>query len=260
MQLPHLNTVAEIREASRAAVDRDSSDAISDARIKAPAQVWVERFAEEEEKTKLQEILPARAEELTQAQRGVYATCSRTSCQARRGKTMRCNRRIFEVARLTAPIDQPSAFKAIYRVLLDKEAGPKAGNLLAFLDRDFVIHRLKELPVDKHAFWRETRGSASAGARRSGSKKEREKIESRSLPAIDRGWPDHGQRVHVRTERRQAHDQAHRDRRRPVGLKQPVLKGRTGIRAAFFISTKSAAALRERRFAPSLCEFYRRPS
>ena len=48
--------------------------------------------------------------------------------------------KIFEVARLT-PIEQPAAFKAIYRVLLDREAGPKAGNLLAFLDPAFVMRR-----------------------------------------------------------------------------------------------------------------------
>ena len=63
--------------------------------------------------------------------------------------------KIFEVARLT-PIEQPLAFKAIYRVLLDREAGPKAGNLLAFLDPEFVIARFRELPLDVLAFWRES--------------------------------------------------------------------------------------------------------
>jgi lysyl-tRNA synthetase, class I len=62
---------------------------------------------------------------------------------------------IFDAARLT-PIDQPSAFKAIYRVLLDRDNGPKAGNLLSFLDRDFVSQRCAELPVDKPKFWEET--------------------------------------------------------------------------------------------------------
>ena len=41
-------------------------------------------------------------------------------------------------------------------MLLDREAGPKAGNLLAFLERDFVIARFRELPCDKLAFWRES--------------------------------------------------------------------------------------------------------
>jgi lysyl-tRNA synthetase class 1 len=71
--------------------------------------------------------------------------------------------KIFEAARMT-PIEQGSAFKAIYRVLLDRDSGPKAGNLLAFLDRPFVIDRFRELPVDKIAFWRESATSESAMA------------------------------------------------------------------------------------------------
>jgi hypothetical protein len=59
------------------------------------------------------------------------------------------------VARMT-PVEQPLAFKALYRVLLDREAGPKAGNLLAFLEREFVIRRCKELEFDKVAAWKET--------------------------------------------------------------------------------------------------------
>lgn len=54
------------------------------------------------------------------------------------------------------PIDQPVAFKAIYRVLLDREAGPKAGNLLAFLEPDFLVARFRELPVDRLSFWQES--------------------------------------------------------------------------------------------------------
>ncbi len=62
---------------------------------------------------------------------------------------------IFETARLT-PLEQPLAFQAIYRVLLDREAGPKAGNLLAFLDPAFVLGRFRELPVSRAEFWRES--------------------------------------------------------------------------------------------------------
>src|SRR5208337_1827452 len=62
---------------------------------------------------------------------------------------------IFNAVRLT-PIDQPGAFKAIYRVLLDRENGPKAGNFFSFLDRDFVVRRCQELPVDKLKFWEES--------------------------------------------------------------------------------------------------------
>ena len=83
--------------------------------------------------------------------------------------------KIFEVARLT-PIEQPLAFKAIYRVLLDKAAGPKAGNLLAFLDRDFLQRRFRELPFDRVEFWKET--AITADALRAWHAKEAPKIAS----------------------------------------------------------------------------------
>jgi lysyl-tRNA synthetase, class I len=59
------------------------------------------------------------------------------------------------VARRT-PIGQGEAFKAIYRVLLDRDMGPRAGALMAVLERHFVVKRLTELPLDEAAFRRET--------------------------------------------------------------------------------------------------------
>jgi lysyl-tRNA synthetase, class I len=174
VQLPHLNTVAEIeKRAGRPLTEIERRHL--DARIKS-AQVWVERFAGEDEKTHLQETLTARAQELTQAQRGFMQLLA-DALPGTPWEDDALQSKIFEVARLT-PIDQPSAFKALYRVLLDKQSGPKAGNLLAFLDRDFVIRRLRELPVDKHAFWRET--AIPMPELEKWIEKERDKIESQS--------------------------------------------------------------------------------
>ena len=114
----------------------------------------MERFAGEEEKTRLQETLPARA-------RGTHCRAARLSAGPRRGlpgtrgTDEALQAKVFEVARLT-PIEQPLAFKAIYRVLLDREAGPKAGNLLAFLDPAFVTARFEELPFTREEFWQAT--------------------------------------------------------------------------------------------------------
>jgi hypothetical protein len=45
---------------------------------------------------------------------------------------------------------------------LDREAGPKAGNLISFLDREFVIKRCREVTLDQEKFWREASLTAAA--------------------------------------------------------------------------------------------------
>ncbi len=152
IQMPHLDAIRELEKRKGSpftALDRKHLDL----RIRA-ANYWLANYATEEEKTRLQETLPARAEELTATQRGFLQTLAGLLPVAKwTGDDLQVC--IFSAARLT-PIDQPSAFKAIYRVLLDREAGPKAGNLLSFLEREFVIKRFSELTTDTLKFWEET--------------------------------------------------------------------------------------------------------
>lgn len=178
VQLPHLDTVKEIeKRVGRPLTDIERRHL--DARIRA-ANVWVERFAGDDEKTHLQETLPARAQELTHVQRAfMHALADALPSTPWDDDSLQS--KIFEITRLT-PIDQPSAFKALYRVLLDKTAGPKAGNLLAFLDPNFVIPRLRELPFDKHTFWRES--ASTMPELEKWIEKEREKIAEQSSQLI----------------------------------------------------------------------------
>ncbi|MDQ3624289.1 MAG: lysine--tRNA ligase [Verrucomicrobiota bacterium] len=174
VQMPHLDPVREIeKRAGRPLTDIERRHI--DQRI-ATARVWVEQYASDEEKTRLQETLPARAGELTAAQRGFLQHLA-DALPATLWEDEALQAKIFEIARLT-PIEQPAAFKAIYRVLLDRESGPKAGNLLAFLEPGFVIGRFQELPFDRLAFWRET--AISPEELEAWFEKEREKIESRT--------------------------------------------------------------------------------
>jgi lysyl-tRNA synthetase class 1 len=152
VQMPHLNVVEQITRRKGVPLSEIERRHL-DQRI-ASAKIWVEHYATEDEKTRLQETLPARAQELGAPSRAFLhrladvlpqTTWDDDSLQAR----------IFEVARLT-PIEQPVAFKAIYRVLLDREAGPKAGNLLAFLEPGLVISRFRALPFETLDFWRQT--------------------------------------------------------------------------------------------------------
>jgi len=142
----------------------------------ASANEWVANFASEEEKTRLQETLPARAQELGAVQRA-FLTQLATKLKDVAWEDDALQAAVFETARMT-PLDQPSAFKAIYRVMLDRESGPKAGNLLAFLDREFVLKRLTELAYETVAYWKES--SASEADIQKFLDKEKENIVSRS--------------------------------------------------------------------------------
>jgi lysyl-tRNA synthetase class 1 len=160
VQLPHIDVAQQIEKRKGAPLTEREKRHLTQ-RI-ASAREWVEKYARDEEKTRLQTTLPTRAQELTETQRAfLHALADRLRDGAWEDELLQT--KIFEAARMT-PIEQGSAFKAIYRVLLDRDSGPKAGNLLAFLDRPFVIDRFRELPVDKIAFWRESATSESAMA------------------------------------------------------------------------------------------------
>jgi len=152
IQLPHLDAVREL-ENRKGSPFTELERKHLDLRIRA-ANYWLANYATEEEKTRLQDTLPARSEELSAKQRAFLHTLAALLPKSKwEGDSLQVT--VFNATRLT-PIDQPSAFKAIYRVLFDRDNGPKAGNFLSFLDRDFVVRRCSELPVDKLKFWEET--------------------------------------------------------------------------------------------------------
>ena len=158
VQMPHLDAVKELEKRKGApftALDKKHLDL----RIRA-AKYWLEHYATDEEKTKLQDTLPARAEDLSESQRGFLHYLA-IALKDAEWKDDALQITVFNAARHT-PIDQPHAFKAIYRVLLDRESGPKAGNLLSFLDRDFVLKRCNEVPYSERDFLGETGLSVEA--------------------------------------------------------------------------------------------------
>jgi lysyl-tRNA synthetase class 1 len=182
IQMPHLDPIKE----SLLRLGRSSIEYLGDIERKQleqrirSAREWLANYAGEDEKTRLQDTLPLRASSLTQTQRAFLnrlsdalqnAVLSEESLQ----KEESLQAMIFDVAR-TTPIEQAAAFKAIYRVLFDRESGPKAGSLIAFLPRDFVLKRFRELPFDRVQFWEET--AVTADELRAWHAKEAAKIAS----------------------------------------------------------------------------------
>lgn len=151
-QLPHLDLMGELEKRKgspltsfeRAQVERRSQT----------ARIWLAEYAGPDERIVLQQTLPERAVELTATQCAfLHRLAARMPDVPQEDDALQAA--LFDVARLT-PIAPAQAFKALYRVLLDRDSGPKAGNLLAFLDRDFLLKRLRELPYDEAVFWQET--------------------------------------------------------------------------------------------------------
>ena len=118
------------------------------------AKYWVENLADENEKTRLQETLPEQANELNNTQKA-FLNLLAQSLNGINWEDDTLQTQIFETTRMT-PIKQSEAFQAIYRVLLDRDSGPKAGNLLAFLESDFVIQRFGELSYSESELWNDT--------------------------------------------------------------------------------------------------------
>ncbi|MBF0584546.1 MAG: lysine--tRNA ligase [Magnetococcales bacterium] len=148
IQLPHVDLWQEVTKQA-GGLWSESDSAHLQRRVKA-ANYWLAHFATPEDTFSVQEQLPAVAEELSALQRAfLHQLAARLQEESPVGDTIQSL--IFAVARLT-PIAQGDAFQAIYRVLLGKDRGPKAGSLIPFLDRSFVIERLQELPYSYDQF------------------------------------------------------------------------------------------------------------
>lgn len=145
VQMPHLDIYAEFEKIKGSALTPIEREHL-DRRIHA-AKYFIANLASPEERLTLQTTPPPKTAELSPVQRGFLRNL------AERLKTCDWNGEalqaaVFDAARLT-PIDQPTAFLAFYRVLLDNVKGPKAGNFLAFLKREDLVRLFEAVPIDE---------------------------------------------------------------------------------------------------------------
>ena len=152
IQLPHINIETEIEKRTNGFFTEQDKN-ILQIRIDA-ANYWLNTYASDEERIELQEQLPDSVSMLSNAQKAFLNRLGNefpvNECSEDEYQTF-----IFHSARLT-PLPQKLAFEAIYRVLFDKSQGPKGGSLFSYLDRDFLIHRFKEVTYSIDGFWNET--------------------------------------------------------------------------------------------------------
>jgi lysyl-tRNA synthetase class 1 len=110
----------------------------------AAARRWLETYAPETARFVVQvDALPAAAAELDAEQRGYLAALADSIAADRPAAGDAWQARIFSVA-AGRGVANGRAFEAIYRAVLGRTNGPRAGWLLAGLDPGFVIGRLHE--------------------------------------------------------------------------------------------------------------------
>jgi lysyl-tRNA synthetase class 1 len=103
---------------------------------------WLRQFAPPDIRFSVQGTLPEGARSLSPDQKRFLVRLGEALRPGMSGEEIHAL--IYDVTR-EAGLEKGSAgFEAIYRAFLDRERGPRAGWFLAFLDREFVLTRLRE--------------------------------------------------------------------------------------------------------------------
>jgi lysyl-tRNA synthetase class 1 len=115
---------------------------ILDERVRA-AQVWLEAYAPDRAVIAVRPTLPPEVEALDPDQRAYLGELAEAIDRERPEAGDAWQAIIFSVA-ATAGLQNQRAFAALYGAFLGRSNGPRAGWLLASLDREFVTTRLRE--------------------------------------------------------------------------------------------------------------------
>jgi lysyl-tRNA synthetase class 1 len=105
------------------------------------ARNWVREYAPENLRFKVLEQLPSGIS-LTPKQKQGLRQLAEDLAQ-REFTPVELHNHVYSVAE-RAGLRSDELFRAIYLVLLGRESGPRVGNFISALDRDFVIARFRE--------------------------------------------------------------------------------------------------------------------
>jgi len=140
-QVPGVDVVERV-EAEKGAPLTDRERALFDERL-AAVRRWLDGYAPESAIVAVQPALPAAAHELDDEQRAYLAALADAVATQAPTSGDEWQAAIFAVANERG-LDGKRAFAALYRSFLGRTNGPRAGWLLASLDRDVVQRRLRE--------------------------------------------------------------------------------------------------------------------
>jgi lysyl-tRNA synthetase class 1 len=140
LQIPGLDIEQEIKKRMPPLTDRDWQEIQK--RI-AVAKKWLDDYADEEEKLVIYwDQIPEGASQLSDEQKTYLKQLITHLEQVENWEGEELQTLIFSTTKELS-IKPNVAFPAIYQSFLGKERGPKAGGLLSYLDRQFVVERLK---------------------------------------------------------------------------------------------------------------------
>jgi lysyl-tRNA synthetase class 1 len=109
----------------------------------AAARGWLESYAPERARLVIQhDAVPAEVANLDDAQKGYLAALADAAAPEKPGSGDAWQNLIFRVASETG-LASGRAFGALYAAFLGRSNGPRAGWLLASLEPDFVVQRLR---------------------------------------------------------------------------------------------------------------------
>jgi lysyl-tRNA synthetase class 1 len=137
LQVPGVDVAARVAAEKGSPLLPREREILAERRI--AARGWLDTYAPERAIVAVQRQLPSAVNELDDVQRRVLGALA--SVSAATGDEWQAA--IFDTATgLGLPAGR--AFDAIYRAFLGRPNGPRAGWLLASLDHDFVVSRLRE--------------------------------------------------------------------------------------------------------------------
>jgi lysyl-tRNA synthetase, class I len=145
LQIPGVN-IAERMAAEKGSPLSDLEAAVLTERI-AAARGWLESYAPERARLVIQhDAVPAEVAGLDDAQKSYLAALADAATPEKPGSGDAWQNLIFRVASETG-LASGRAFGALYAAFLGRSNGPRAGWLLASLEPDFVVQRLRAAAV-----------------------------------------------------------------------------------------------------------------
>ena len=111
------------------------------------AKYWLDNYATVEEKFEIQQTLPLNITENLTVENLMFIHEFRNALDGVEWDEKALQQQVFDISRLV-PTNPKESFRAVYRLLLDKDKGPQVGSLLFYLDKQFIRQRFNDVDLN----------------------------------------------------------------------------------------------------------------